>query len=188
MTFLYPNPESLAMILLALMVLFAANIDLKSNRIPNKITFPAILIGLAFHTWLNGFSGFMFSLKGAGLGLAIFIIPYLIGKIGAGDAKLMGAVGAFLGVKGVIIAFIYISFAGGIYLFILILFQREKFRGFFTELFHNFLAFVLTRKLDMDNTTKTSGRPCLCYGVAIAAGTWLYIGLELFGVGQLVPL
>jgi prepilin peptidase CpaA len=107
--------------------------------------------------------------------------------MGAGDAKLMAAVGAFLGPKGIFIAFIYIAIAGGIYSLLLIMFRRRQFEGFFREQYVNALVFSVTKKLDLGNS-QVQGRPRLCYGLAIAVGTWLYIGLELFGTGQLVPL
>jgi prepilin peptidase CpaA len=187
MIFSYPYVDFLALIILSLLIVPVVISDIKSQRISNKITFPAMLIGSAFQVWLKGFPGLIFSLQGIGLGIALFIIPYVIGKMGAGDAKLMGAVGAFLGPKDVIIAFVYIAIAGGIYSLLLILWHRQKFKGFFTELYVSFLVFLGTRKIDWDNS-QAAGRPRLCYAVAIAVGTWLYIGLELFGVGQLVPL
>ena len=165
--------------------------DLKSQRIPNKITFPAILIGCGFQVWLKGYPGLIFSLQGIGLGIALFIIPYMLGKMGAGDAKLMGAVGAFLGPKGVLIAFLYTAVAGGVYVLLLNLFKRKQFKGFFAEQYHTYFGFLLTRKVDvlnMNNTQNQSARPRLCYGVAIGVGTWLYIALALLGKNQLVPL
>jgi prepilin peptidase CpaA len=182
------NSEALAMMILGSIVFFAAIIDLNTQRIPNKITFPTILIGFICQVWLKGFSGLIFSLQGFGLGIGLFILPYMIGKMGAGDAKLMGAVGAFLGPKGVFISFLYISIAGGIYALLLILFRRQQFKGFFTEQYVNIVTLYRTRKFDGDIAMKKSGRPRLCYGLAIAAGTWLYIGLELSGVNQLLPL
>jgi prepilin peptidase CpaA len=187
MAFTFPGMKSLTLIILAIMLVPAAISDLKSQRIPNKITFPAAIIGIIFNTWGNGFDGFLFSLQGLGLGIAIFIVPYIIGKMGAGDAKLMGAVGAFLGPKGVFIAFLYIAIAGGIYTLLMVLFNRGKFEGFFMDQYVNLLTFRVTKKLDLGNKQEP-GRPRLCYGLAIAVGTWLYIGLELFGVGQVVPL
>jgi prepilin peptidase CpaA len=181
-------PEVLAMMILGSVVFFAAIVDLNTQRIPNKITFPAILIGFICQLWLKGFSGLIFSLQGTGVGIGLFIVPYIIGKMGAGDAKLIGAVGAFLGPKGVFIAFLYISIAGGIYALLLLFFCRQQFKGFFTEQYANIVALYITRKFDEDIAMKKSCRPRLCYGLAIAAGTWLYIGLELFGVNQLVPL
>jgi prepilin peptidase CpaA len=184
---IFSGMEFLILIILALMLLPAAVTDLKSQRIPNKITFPALIIGIIFNTWFHGFDGLFYSLQGMGIGLAIFLVPYFIGKMGAGDAKLMAAVGAFLGPKGIFIAFIYIAIAGGIYSLLLILFRRKQFEGFFREQYVNALVFSVTKKLDLGNN-QVQGRPRLCYGLAIAVGTWLYIGLELFGTGQLVPL
>jgi prepilin peptidase CpaA len=180
--------EALVMIILGSVVFFAAIIDLSTQRIPNKITFPTILIGFICQAWLKGFSGLIFSLQGLGLGIGLFILPYMIGKMGAGDAKLMGAVGAFLGPKGVFIAFLYASIAGGIYALLLIFFHRQQFKGFVSEQYANIVALYVTRKFDKDIAMNKSSRPRLCYGLAIAAGTWLYIGLELSGISQLLPI
>ena len=177
---IFPGMESLGLIILALMLAAAALIDLKFQRIPNKITFPAAIIGVVINTFSNGLDGFLFGLQGLGLGVGLFIIAYIIGKMGAGDAKLMGAVGAFIGPKGVVIAFIYIAIAGGIYSLFLILLHRQRFKGFFKEQYVNTLVLFTTKKLELGNKHE-QGRPSLCYGVAIAVGTWLYIGLALVG-------
>jgi prepilin peptidase CpaA len=183
----YSYKDFFVLIILSLLIVPVIISDLKSQRIPNKITFPAMLIGCLFQVWLKGFPGLVFSLQGIGLGIALFIIPYMIGKMGAGDAKLIGAVGAFLGPKGIFIAFIYIGIAGGIYSLLLIAWHRQKFRGFFMEQYVSALVFLGTKKLNW-SSSQAEGRPRLCYGVAIGVGTWLYIALELLGKNQLVPL
>ena len=187
MSIIFPDMESLKLIILALMLAPAAVIDLKFQRIPNKITFPAAIIGLVINIQLNGFDGFLISLQGLGLGVGFFIIPYIIGMVGAGDAKLMGAIGAFIGPKGVIVALIYIAIAGGIYSLFLILLYRRQFKGFFQEQYATVMELCTARKLE-PGKRQEQGRPRLSYGVAIAIGTWLYIGLALFGAKQLVSL
>ncbi|MFI4859448.1 MAG: prepilin peptidase [Phycisphaerales bacterium JB063] len=81
--------------------------DVRTKLIPNKLTFPAMLAGLAF--WAiaglvmgKGLLGSPLTepgtLSGAWiamfLGLVPFILLVFIGGLGMGDAKLMGAVGA----------------------------------------------------------------------------------------------
>ena len=184
---IFSDLKSLGLITLGFLVIVAMVTDLKSQRIPNKLTFSAAVIGILLNSWLTGVGGLIFSLQGLMFGLVIFIVPYIIGKVGAGDAKLMGAVGAFIGLRGVFIAFIYIAIAGGIYSLFIILSHRKQFKGFFREQYINALVFQVTKKLDLENKQK-KGRPRLCYGLAIAAGTWIYIGIALFGANQLIPL
>ncbi len=57
----------------------------------------------------------MHSTGGLFLGVAFLLPVYLIGGMGAGDVKLMGAVGSILGPQGVFIAFLYSAIAGGLY-------------------------------------------------------------------------
>src|SRR4030095_242888 len=75
----------------------AALLDWRSRRIPNWLTLPGLLVGIATHAVFPGWQGVMFALKGAALALIILLPLVLLRALGAGDWKLMGAVGAFLG-------------------------------------------------------------------------------------------
>jgi prepilin peptidase CpaA len=77
--------------------LLAAVVDFRTHKIPNWLTVSALLVGLALRTALSGWSGAKASLEGAGLALIVLLPLVLLRALGAGDWKLMGAVGAFVG-------------------------------------------------------------------------------------------
>jgi len=71
--------------------------DLRSRRIPNWLTVPGFLVGLALGAATGGWSGLKASLLGAGLGLLLLLPFVLLKALGAGDWKLAGALGALVG-------------------------------------------------------------------------------------------
>jgi prepilin peptidase CpaA len=75
----------------------AALMDWRTRRIPNWLTVPGIVSAMTLHAVLGGWHGLLFALEGAGLALFLLLLPVKIRVLGAGDWKLMGAVGAFLG-------------------------------------------------------------------------------------------
>ena len=170
------------LILLLLSILsISAIIDLRVQRIPNLITFPAVIISLLYHFFTNGIDGLIFSTLGLAAGIGLFIIPYMIGFSGAGDAKLMGVVGAILGSKSTFSAFLIIALVGGVYAIIIILLNKKQFKGFFKKQLITLKLFILTREFIPDPVEENSKKPKLCYGVAIALGTFIYLGLDLSG-------
>ena len=68
--------------------------DTRRGRIPNWLTFPALGLGVALHSFVGGGDGLLFAAEGAALGLGLFLVPFLIGGMGAGDVKLLAALGA----------------------------------------------------------------------------------------------
>jgi prepilin peptidase CpaA len=91
----------------------ATAIDLRSRRIPNELTAAMALTGAGLA--VAGVSGISIagSLGGMVLGLLLMLPGYLLGATGAGDVKLMGAVGAIVGPPLVLSAFVCTSLAGG---------------------------------------------------------------------------
>ncbi len=77
----------------------AAISDLKTRKLPNWLTVSAFAAALLMHTVINGLSGLGFSLLGFVTGFGILLVLWLIGGGGGGDVKLMGALGAWLGVN-----------------------------------------------------------------------------------------
>src|SRR5215470_1769162 len=75
----------------------AAIIDLRTRRIPNWVTAAALIAGLVVHTVQDGAGGLGMALAGAALGAAILLPFYIGGVMGAGDVKLLAALGALLG-------------------------------------------------------------------------------------------
>jgi len=77
--------------------LYAGWLDSRTRRIPNWLTVPGLLLGVATHAITAGWHGAVMALEGAGLGLLILFPLVLLRALGAGDWKLMGALGAFVG-------------------------------------------------------------------------------------------
>ena len=97
---------------LSLIVAVAAATDLRSRRIPNWLTLPALPIGLAAQTVYG--DGFWQGLLGALGGFAVPFLLFAIGAGGAGDAKLLAVVGAFVGIRNLVPVFVLISVIGGV--------------------------------------------------------------------------
>jgi prepilin peptidase CpaA len=168
---------TLLFVLLVMILITASVIDIRSHRIPNWLTYPAVLFGIGFHTLLRGFDGLFLSGTGMLLGFGFLIVFYLVGGMGAGDVKLMAVVGAFLGPKGVFAAFIFTALVGGIYAIVLLIRGGRpgaRLAGLGTPF--AFYLGGLTSSGSIDETTRAV--PKLCYGVAITIGTVLSMGLK----------
>lgn len=102
------------LIALVIMMTLCVYFDFRYRRIPNIITLPILLFGLSFWTVINKLDGLTFSLLGTLVGFLVFLVPYIAGGMGAGDVKLMMAVGALLGWKLTMISALYTAIVGGI--------------------------------------------------------------------------
>jgi len=174
--------DKFSIILLTLILILSAAHDLKSHRIPNYLTLSAMLLGLTYNISLDGFYGLFFSLLGLLTGTGLLIVVYMAGGMGAGDVKLLGAVGSFLGAKGVFWSFLFTAIAGGVYSIIIIIVFRNSFRGVLHNLYYSGVHLIMTRKLLDFGTIETDDRPRLCYGLAIAVGTGTYLVMKINGV------
>jgi prepilin peptidase CpaA len=143
---------------------------------------PFAACGIFLYSFSNGIDGFIFSILGIAAGIGLLIIPYMMGGMGAGDVKLMGAVGSFLGAKATFEAFIFIALAGGVYSLLLILSRRDVFRGFFSEKLMILSNIAMLRQYMPLNSENSSQKPRLKYGVAIAFGTITYLLLKSLGI------
>ncbi len=99
----------------------AAAWDLRTRRIPNWMTFPAALLGLVLNLALGGGAGLWQSALGTLTGLALLVIPFAMGGMGAGDVKMLAAVGALGGPAFAFSTFLYGSIAGGVIALVLML-------------------------------------------------------------------
>ena len=157
-------------IFLSAALIIAATIDVRTYRIPNLLTYPTMLIALIYHTVTNGLNGLIFSSLGLVVGMGLFSIPFLMGVMGAGDAKLMGAVGAVLGCRGVLNATLFTAVAGGLFALILLLSYYKNFR-FVTSAVESIKASLTARCLIRIPLSEKETKPKLYYGIAIASGT-----------------
>ena len=88
--------------------------DLHSRRIPNWLTFGAAATALAFHFADAGQAGAQQAAAGWATGLFMFMPLFLLGGMGAGDVKLLAALGAWLGPSAAFWMAIYASMTGGV--------------------------------------------------------------------------
>ena len=132
-------------ILAVILTLVAGFGDLRTRRIPNRLTVPALLIGLGVNALLGGWHGFLMSLEGAGLGLGLLLPMVLLRGLGAGDWKLMGALGAMVGPSETLtILFVSICMAAGWGVVEMIRQRRVKATLWnLWELVHGFVVFGL---------------------------------------------
>src|SRR5882724_11868918 len=149
----------------------AALLDWRSRRIPNWLTVPSFLAAVTLHVVLNGWQGLRFTLAGGALALVLLLPLVLLRALGAGDWKLMGAVGAFLGWKLFLFVLVGSIFASGIMAIVQVYRVgrvMETLRNMVT-LVKGFFAFGLKKnpQISLDNPRLLK----LPFGVAVAAAT-----------------
>jgi prepilin peptidase CpaA len=87
--------------------------DTLRSKIPNLATLSLLLIGVGYHLRANGIQGGGLALAGIFTGLALLIVPYLLGGMGAGDLKALAALGALLGPIDIFQVFLFTGIIGG---------------------------------------------------------------------------
>ena len=105
--------DLLASGVLAAVLILAAAMDLRTQRIPNWLTGSALMAGFLIHTWASGLEGIKLSAAGGAAGFGLFALFFLAGWMGGGDVKLMAAVGSLKGVWFVLHAAFYAGLVGG---------------------------------------------------------------------------
>jgi len=148
-----------------------AAIDVRTRRIPNWLTFGGAGVALAGHWFLGGTQGLIQSAEGWLVGVALFFPMFLLRGMGAGDVKLLGAVGAFLGPMGAVWAALFSVLAGGVLAIVV-----GAWHGYLGKAMKNLWTLIGFWRLAGVRplpglTVQDAAGPRLAYGVAIAAGT-----------------
>ncbi len=120
-------------------VLLASWIDLRNHKVPNWLNLFLILSGLVAQTLFNGWAGLGAALLGMLVGFGLLIIPWLMHAMGAGDVKLMAAIGVWLGPTMTLQAFCIGAVLAGIIAIVMIVAGRRLWQAFFN------LSLIMTK-------------------------------------------
>jgi prepilin peptidase CpaA len=155
---------------IVVIVTIACVFDLRTRRIPNVLTFGAAGAGFVFAGVMNGLGGLGMSLAGWSIAVALFLPFFLLRGMGAGDVKLLGAIGAWLGPAGAVATAFFTAIAGGVLALVVVLA-----RGYLAESMRNLWAMLMHWRIFglrpvPDLTLQSSRGPRLAYAVPIAAG------------------
>jgi len=171
-------------ILLGILVAVAALFDIRFRRIPNWLVLAGIIAGLAWNAYSSGWSGLGSCAAGLGLGFVLYFPLYLLRARGAGDVKLLAAVGAIAGPRNCIWIFLLTAILGGVIALVLLLFRGRLRKTLFNvawimrDLLHLRAPYQSSEELDV---TSTKGLR-LPHGAMIAVGAVAFIFMAQFGL------
>jgi len=180
-------------LILIMLIILSVKYDVNERRIPNKLTIPVILWGIVTAGIFSGFDGILFSISGFLVGLAVFLIPFAMGGMGAGDVKLMAAVGSMLGWKLTVYSALLTAIAGGI-IVIGYTIYKGKFVGMVKNMGIQFIKWILysiylmthsdgvyTKYKSLSVSKTDIEKTYIPYGVAIAVGTLIVLAGNYLG-------
>ena len=165
----------LSLCALAIATVGAVN-DVRGRRIPNWLTYSGIIAALLVRFVLGGWAEVRDGLAGMLLAGGIFFLLFLLGAMGGGDVKLMGAVGAWVGLAQVGILLIVAAVAGGLLAVgYMLVYKRilETLRNMMELLRHHLTEGFKPHPFLNVRETNTLRLP---YGLAIAIGAFYCVG------------
>ncbi|HEY0843232.1 A24 family peptidase [Methylotenera sp.] len=176
----------LALVPMLVLMLLAAKQDISSHRISNKLVLTGVLFGVilngilpegwGFNSQIPGALGWLAAFKGLVIGMALFLPLYWLRAMGAGDVKLMGMVGAFLGPNDVLGAVLATLLAGGVLALFVVMWSKQL-RPMLQNvklIFYGSAVKLSTGQAPLvDDLPVSVGK--LPYAVAIGLGTFAYL-------------
>jgi prepilin peptidase CpaA len=156
----------------------AAVCDLRTRKIPNVLTFGTVVVAVFLHGYMDGWRAAGLSAAGCAAGLALFFPFFALGGLGAGDVKLLGAVGACVGPLATVWVALYASISGGVMAVIV-----ATYAGYLRKAFINLWCIVMYWRIEgprpvPDMTLATHKGPRLAYAVPVLAGVMLALWLR----------
>lgn len=152
--------------------------DLRTQRVPNWLTFGAATVAIVAQIASKGASGLATGVGGCAAGMALLIVPYALGGMGAGDVKLVGALGAWLGPVDIFWVAMYTGLAGaGMALIV------AAWHGYLRQAWSNLWLLLTHWRLNgvrpfPELTLSTSRGPRLAYAAPILVGTLVMVWLR----------
>jgi prepilin peptidase CpaA len=126
MYFLKNCISEISLLFIITLAIAASYWDIRCRKIPNKLTFPMMLVGVIIGLIHTGYVGLVTSLKGLAIGFAILFAFYItIGGVGEGDIKLLAAFGALGGPAFVTRTAVYGIILGGVYAILCLAFKKK---------------------------------------------------------------
>ncbi len=170
------------MMLLAAVVLFtavAAISDLRTRKIPNRLTAPMCVAGFVYQTAFFRLEGLWAALAGFAIGFGVFFVLWMIGTAGGGDVKLMGALGPWLGgmmtLKVMFISLVFVTVGTAAIVVGSIIsrgFRRTK---------TQYLKPTESSKSRIETSQQRQQRRVMAFAAPVALATWCLLALQLFG-------
>jgi len=147
--------------------------DLRSRRIPNWLTYPAIPCAVILHSMAGGWHGAKLSLLGTALGLGLLLPFVLIRSLGGGDWKLVGGLGAFFGPQRLMEVLVWAVLINGVMALCLIIWRRRVGQTL-RNMGRMFAAFFSLHLPGSDLTIENPNATKVPFGVAAAIAVLLY--------------
>lgn len=156
--------------------------DARTHRLPNWLTVSGLCAGVVVNAALGGWAGAKVALWGALIPMAALLPVVVLRGLGAGDWKLMGAMGAIVGSHEILrLLFVAIIFAGVIAAVKMV--REKRVLLTFLNLWNLTRGFCLTGlKPHPEISLENPAASALPFGVAVAAATLLCCGAVLAGV------
>jgi len=147
-----------------------AVIDVRSSRIPNRLTYTALASALLLRAAFLGLPGLKSGAVGMLVAGGLFLLLFVLGAMGGGDMKLMAAVGAWVGDAQVMRLILAAALAGGV-----LAIGRIIFRNMVGQTLRNIMQLIYYRVTSglqphPELNVQSSGSQRVPYGVAIAVG------------------
>jgi prepilin peptidase CpaA len=167
------EPSSTAVVIaVAAAGLASSVIDLRTRRVPNALTLGVASTGVAFAALDWTAVSVPAAIGGCALGIALMLPGHLFGGTGAGDVKLLGALGTLLGPGGTLTAFLYTAIAGGA-MGLIVAARRNELRASMART----AALVRTAgrnaaEIDSQTTNRFAYAPAVAVGTLVAALGW----------------
>ena len=175
-------PEAMTAVLVPATV-FAGWNDYRFHRVPNWLSALVAGAGLGAQAYWNGRAGAIDSLEGMFVGFGVLVGLWLIRGMGAGDVKLMAALGTWLGPQLTLAAIAVGGLLGGVLALAVVARQRA-----WVQMSANVGVLMLKMRnwktaLGEFGSAQSLGRSTgvIPYAIPLCLGTWFVVANRYFG-------